>query len=105
MSPVENQVALERAGPSRDPEVDPLSWEKTQTVFTHNGIDGQYYGLGGVAPGRPQAADNITILEVHGGTVEESCRNIDDGKGRGHNSDYAAQLILSPWRFGQGNCW
>ena len=83
-------IALERAKPSRDPEADQLSWEKTKSEFSNSTMLGPYYCIEDLPkiPGRiPRLLNRFGILEKHGGAEEASVRNIDDGKARGHNED------------------
>ena len=81
-----NMVALERARPSRDPRADLLSLEKTEAKLECHTMIGHLYGLGEVPRGDPILLNSfVCCFELHGGAIEDSCWNIDDGNARGHN--------------------
>ena len=95
----ENQVALQRAKPSKDPEADRLSWDKTKSEFKNSTMLGPYYDLDTIPRthrGTPRLLNRFGILERHGGASEASVRNIDDGKARGHNEDSANTATHRP---------
>ena len=81
----ENELALGQARPSCGPRADVLSWEKTKAEFGRHTMLGPHYDLGALPPGDPRCLNRFAVLEMHGGAVEESCRNIDDGNVRGYN--------------------
>ena len=85
----ENLTALDRAKPSGNPKLDQMAWEKTVKEFEARSMLGPFYSLDDLPPGDPRLLNRFGILEMHGGATEESCRVIDDGKARGHNSDSA----------------
>ena len=85
----QNKIALTRAKPSYSPVLDRLAWEKTQKEFENFSMMGPYYSLAQLPDGHPRLLNRFGILEMHGGATEESCRVIDDGRSRGHNSDSA----------------
>ena len=61
---LENQIALERAKPSRDREADKLSWKKTKAEFEKQTMIGPFYSVSEL-PGSPSIED-IHILNRFG---------------------------------------
>ena len=95
----ENELALDRAKPSKDPEADRLSWEKATSEFINFTMLGPYYGLENlprISACSPRLLNRFGILERHGGASEASVRNIDDGKARQHNEDSANTAMHRP---------
>ena len=95
----ENVLAMERAKPSRDHEADEKSGAKSEKELTEHTMLGPYYKLPDL-PGdpdhTPRVLNRFGILERHGGAQEDSVRNIDDGKARGHNLDSADTATHRP---------
>ena len=89
----ENKIALERAKPSKNSNVDALAWEKTKGEFVNRTMVGPFYSLDELpcddlsSDTPPRLLNRFGILEMHGGATQESCRVIDDGKARGHNAN------------------
>ena len=86
---VENQLALDRAKPSKSQKWDQLAWAKTKKELENSTMMGPFYSLDELPHGDRRLLNRFGILEMHGGATEESCRVIDDGKARGHNADSA----------------
>ena len=95
----EHQVPLQRAKPSKDPEADRLSWDRTKSEFKNSTMLGPYYSMDTIPRthrGTFRLLNRFGILERHGGASEASVRNIDDGKARGHNEDSANTATHRP---------
>ena len=95
----ENAVVLQRAKPSRDPVADALSWEKTKAEFSKQIMVGPFYTPQSLLFDRDTVVrflNRFGLLERHGGAEEDSVRNIDDGKARGHNADSANTATHRP---------
>lgn len=88
----ENEIALERAKPSKNPTADRLAWTKTKVKFQKSQMLGPFYAFGDLpvwpdACVIPRLLNGFGLLKMRGGATHESCRVIDDGKARGHNAD------------------
>ena len=92
----ENAEVLAKTRPSRDPKVDVLAWTKTSVELDNGTVMGRYYSLADLPVGEPRLLSRFTILERHGGAQEDSCRNIDDCRARGHNADSACTSTHRP---------
>ena len=80
-----NNLCLSRVGPSGNPKLDMMAWDKTCIEFSVGSLLGPFYSLNELPKGRYRLLPRFAILERHGNATEDSCRVIDDCKLPGLN--------------------
>ena len=93
-----NNKVMSRVRSSGDTDLDKASWVKSRAEFDGGSLLGPFYSLDDL----PVSRDTIRLLrrfpiwEMHGGSQEPTCRNIDDGLHGGQNASVGLQFANRP---------